>query len=1171
MPITGSQTAPTIARLAKMRIGASRLAYLGYLTIAIGAADRTREARVGTVSIHDVLNDTPNTCTFVCNAPAPTTGQGIQIIRKNATIFAGAVDRVDERYEGDDPANRAFDITAQDQTRFFTRRLVSQHYAEQSATPIAQDIAANTKFGAVFSIAGIAAGLPVLSGGIDFLDENRAECFSKIAQRIGGYWYIDYANVVHLFVSEASETPDALTPTTATLMVDPPVTVSYDDTQIRTRVLVTGGGSQTQVAIPASTSIVPIDDATLFSSGEAKTGTQRIAYTGKFSGGIATNVGSSIAAPSTAPTATLSATTVGSIVGVVSYKVSFKNASGETLPSAASNTVTGVAFSAPSGGPTAGAIVGLGRLVGTFQYKITNVTDRGETTPGPASSAVTATAFAAPTTPSVNISSGIGRLVGTYNYRETFLTAYGETDGGGIGARTAAAMAAPTSPSTAEASSTGGPLIGTYGYRVSFLSPYGETLPGAASTITVAAQTAPGAPSTTAAANIPGPLIGVYSWKVSFVSAIGETLGSASGNITVSVVTANSPTVSGDGTGVSIAYAVTYVHPVYGESALSARTVDTNKGANPVISVSGLPSGCGWNVYSSGVSSNPATDPLFKIAEMPVGASSFTHTTQTGPQEGVIATMGRYGTISSIPTGPTGTTARRVWRTKAGGSTYYLVGQIDNNTSTTLDDVTPDYSLTVTAPITNANGKTVTVSSIQVGPTGTLGRRVWRTKAGGTEYFLVGQLADNTTTTLTDATPDTALTQSAPIVATAGGEQHSVGVAIGPAGTLGRRIWRTEAGGTSTYRLLAEIPDNTTATFIDNVADTQLGGATVPVVNTAGGQNIQLTSILAGPTGTLARRIWRTKNGGTEYFFVGQISDNTTTSFVDSALDTDLRGAVPLVNDAGASAVVVTVPLGPAGITSRRLYRTEGGGSIWRFVQEIRDNTTTSIVDTKADTALGDIPLDVATIGALAGSTSLTVVSASAFPTAGWAEVDSQLISWTGHTATTLTGIPASGDGSLQSAVSAGSSVVTLPLLTGVTGITTALAQGDAINLLVQRDDTVAQAALAAREGRGDGIIEFPITDNTLSVTEAQARGDAELALFARPIATVKYTSRDTKTRSGKTIHIDLPSIAILGDFIIQSVTIDEIGIAGADLNPRYQAEASSVRFSLEDALRRLL
>lgn len=55
--------------------------------------------------------------------------------------------------------------------------------------------------------------------------------------------------------------------------------------------------------------------------------------------------------------------------------------------------------------------------------------------------------------------------------------------------------------------------------------------------------------------------------------------------------------------------------------------------------------------------------------------------------------------LSSIPTGPTGTTSRKIYRNKNGGTIYYLVTTIANNTATTYTDSTADASITVVEPI----------------------------------------------------------------------------------------------------------------------------------------------------------------------------------------------------------------------------------------------------------------------------------------------------------------------------------------------------------------------------------------------------------------------------------------------------------------------------------------
>ena len=121
-----------------------------------------------------------------------------------------------------------------------------------------------------------------------------------------------------------------------------------------------------------------------------------------------------------------------------------------------------------------------------------------------------------------------------------------------------------------------------------------------------------------------------------------------------------------------------------------------------------------------------------------------------------------------------------------------------------------------------------------------------------------------------------------------------------------------------------------------------------------------------------------------------------------------------------------------------------------------------------------------------------------------------------------------------------------------------------------QCDDVAAQAALAALEGPpSDGIVEHFIQDRRLSLATATATGNADLALFARPIQALTYATHDTKSAAGKTVSVNLPPLALAGTFTIQRVTIDQLG-AAPNLPPRYTVEASSVRFCLEDVLRRL-
>jgi hypothetical protein len=157
-----------------------------------------------------------------------------------------------------------------------------------------------------------------------------------------------------------------------------------------------------------------------------------------------------------------------------------------------------------------------------------------------------------------------------------------------------------------------------------------------------------------------------------------------------------------------------------------------------------------------------------------------------------------------------------------------------------------------------------------------------------------------------------------------------------------------------------------------------------------------------------------------------------------------------------------------------------------------------------------------------------------------------QVMSTTVPVFDTITGIPPSGPGSIG-----------VPLVAGAP-----------VHLWVQRDDLAAQAAMAAIDG-GDGIYEHLISDERRGEASLIDLCDADLAMFATPITTVTYASRDLRTKSGKTLVVNLPSPPISETLTIQDVTIDQIDRSPGTM-PRFTVTASTVRFSLEDLLRRM-
>lgn len=135
------------------------------------------------------------------------------------------------------------------------------------------------------------------------------------------------------------------------------------------------------------------------------------------------------------------------------------------------------------------------------------------------------------------------------------------------------------------------------------------------------------------------------------------------------------------------------------------------------------------------------------------------------------------------------------------------------------------------------------------------------------------------------------------------------------------------------------------------------------------------------------------------------------------------------------------------------------------------------------------------------------------------------------------------------------------------------LPSGTPIRSIAVISDPSSQAALGRVEvdidgEPSDGIHEFFIEDPSLKTYQQQiSRGFAELEMFSRPIVTVRYSTRDPNSHPGRKVNIDLPNPPLKGQFLIQSVSLDQIHDESDTLMPRYNVEASSVKYSLEDLL----
>jgi hypothetical protein len=286
-------------------------------------------------------------------------------------------------------------------------------------------------------------------------------------------------------------------------------------------------------------------------------------------------------------------------------------------------------------------------------------------------------------------------------------------------------------------------------------------------------------------------------------------------------------------------------------------------------------------------------------------------------------------------------------------------------------------------------------------------------------------------------------------------------------------------------------------------------------------------------------------------------------------------GSPPATSPVFQRTALSAIPVGPSGTTSRKLYRTTAGGAQLLLLATLADNTTTTYTDSTPDASLGanapgaDTSALTQPTGQVNPGAASLITSGGAFSAGGgWAVIGSQVVRYTGLSGNTLTGIPASGAGAITAPISYNATVTAAPALIGVSGLVYALTKGTPVHVWVVRDDLAAQSARAQTTGT-DGVVEHVISDERRGEASLAALCDADLVQFSRPLVTVRYATRDTRTKSGKPVVFNLVSPAIAETLLIQSVDIDQFELDPARA-PRCVVVASTARFSVEDILRRL-
>jgi len=380
--------------------------------------------------------------------------------------------------------------------------------------------------------------------------------------------------------------------------------------------------------------------------------------------------------------------------------------------------------------------------------------------------------------------------------------------------------------------------------------------------------------------------------------------------------------------------------------------------------------------------------------------------------------------------------------------------------------------------------------------------------------------------------------------------------------------------------------------YVVNAATPQAGSAASNILTLNANGNWARVQYRAQPSmAGLSIAVYRSDNNGPWTAVTGAgpygsvVLPDTPQDLIDAYYGAMTGGAQPVFPTLypPGRVAISGVAVGPSGVTARKIYRSTANTTPLKLLATWADNTTTSGIDNLADSTLGVAPpatdgsgLQMAAGQVLPGTPTLPVSGTGwALPApGGWAILGNgqQIIRYTGVSGNTITGIPATGPGALVAAVNYNTTITGAPMLLGVntvgyTGLAAALIKGAPINIWVQVDDPGAQAALAARVG-GSGIVEHLIVDERRGEPSLIALCNADLALYGRPIVTLRYTTFDPKSKSGRPVRVHLAQPAIDQTLVIQDVTI---ATGTGPVKPRFTVTASSIRTSLEDLLRRMV
>ncbi|GHO55531.1 hypothetical protein [Ktedonobacter robiniae] len=299
----------------------------------------------------------------------------------------------------------------------------------------------------------------------------------------------------------------------------------------------------------------------------------------------------------------------------------------------------------------------------------------------------------------------------------------------------------------------------------------------------------------------------------------------------------------------------------------------------------------------------PAAPTLALVAGTGMGTGAYTYAITYGmgvgqTLPGTTATVTTTSTsaqvaLSNIPVGPAGTTYRNIYRSKVGTSSpLYLVTTIGNNTTTTYTDTAADTALTSVAGAHDKFGGYLRmqdqngINVIELFPDGAVKFDTGKIITDGNGNLTIS----NGTFTINGTSYLGTTNVYGPLAMQPGQLLSSLGnvniqAISGPPPSGAQTV--VQAGGSLSVGAYQYAYTYTTA----DGGETALSPAT-SATTTTGNTAVTYQSLGVGPTGTTGRKVYRTKVGGSTFYFLRSI-DNAVSYVYDTAADTTLTVVAP--------------------------------------------------------------------------------------------------------------------------------------------------------------------------------------------------------------------------------------------------------------------------------------